>query len=96
MLAVLPEVPAIELIVKLSPAVSEFTFRPVASSLKLPPDALGANPAIKLSAAGTQVGVNGPEPVWSVVETASVPKTDWLNKLRARQRTRWYVRQINM
>jgi hypothetical protein len=57
--------------VKLPPAVREFTFRPLISSLKFPDARLGVNPAIKLSVAGTQVGVNGTLPVWLAVATTS-------------------------
>ena len=60
-----------EVIVRLPPAVRELTFRPDISSLKLPEAVLGTNPAIKLSAAGVQVGVNGAAPYWLAAEMRS-------------------------
>lgn len=63
-----PEEFSMEVSVRLSPAVKELTFRPAASSLKLPKAVLGTDPAIKLSGAGVQVGVKGATPDWFVVE----------------------------
>ena len=54
----------IKSIVRLPLLVNEFTFLPVVSSLKLPPELLGAMPAIKLAEAGIQLGVNGSAPCW--------------------------------
>ena len=62
-MVVLPEIWSI---VRLPPAVSELTFLPDVSSLKLPLELLGGSPAIKLPAVGTQLGVNGSEP-WSLL-----------------------------
>ena len=58
-----------EVIVRLPPVVSELTLRPAISSLKLPKAVVGTSPAIKLSPAGVQPGVNGVAPNWLVVET---------------------------
>ena len=55
--------------VRLSPLVSETTFRPAASRLKLPPELLGGRLAIRLVVVGVQVGVNGSDPCWLLVTT---------------------------
>jgi hypothetical protein len=71
-----------EVIVRLPPLVSESTFRPAISSLKLPRAVLGASPEIKLLAAGVQVGVKGKVPIWFVVEMSSVA---WAEPAQARK-----------
>jgi hypothetical protein len=58
-----------EVIGRLPPVVNELTLRPAISSLKLPKAVVGTSPAIKLSPAGAQAGVNGVAPNWLVVET---------------------------
>ena len=62
-----PLSPGSVLIVRLPPEVKELTFRLVRSRAKSPVVVVGANPAIKLSEAGVQVGVNGRAPCWLVV-----------------------------
>jgi len=71
-----------EVMVKLTSAVREFTFRPLASSLKFPTAVLGANPAIRLSVAGSQVGVNGTVAVSLAVEMTSAA---WVGPAKASQ-----------
>jgi hypothetical protein len=60
-----------EVIVRLPPAVREFTLRPLISSLKSPFARLGVKPAIKLFVAGIQVGVSGRLPFSFVVVITS-------------------------
>lgn len=68
--------------VKLPPDVIELTFRnavaPV-SKLKFPVAVVGAKPAIKLSVAGVQVGVNGQVlavPSWLAVVTVTCAEAE--------------------
>ena len=74
-----------EVIVGLPPAVRELTFRPLASSLKLPKAVLGTNPAIKLSVAGVHGGVNGAIPNSFVVEITRAARAGTANSNQSPQ-----------
>src|SRR5437588_13102728 len=80
-----PLSPGSVLIVRLPPEVKELTFRLVRSKAKSPVVVVGASPAIKLSEAGVQVGVNGKAPCWLDVVTVSCAEAEPAEISRTRQ-----------
>lgn len=80
--------------VKEPPPVSEATVRPVVSRLKLPFVPLGRTPAIKLPAAGVQLGENGNEPCCPSVVTITAAGTGSQQlEIRTSATTKWILRQ---
>ena len=74
-----------DVIVRLPPVVRESTSRPAISSLKFPKAVLGTRPAIKLSVAGVQVGVNGSGPFWFAVKMTSAARVETETATQARK-----------
>src|SRR5271163_1149430 len=74
--------------VRLPSLVSELTLLPALSKLKLPLELEGASPAIKLSKAGIQEGVNGKEICcWLSVVTVSCADVEPTQKSKAKHAT---------